>query len=75
MPLQASRDTFARASIRRAHTHANEAHTLARQALALAEDTRRRALVRPRMFVGLCALCGHACKPTARYCHEHEWAA
>lgn len=68
-------DTFARATAKRAHTTSAQALELARTALLVAEDTNQRATIRPRLFVGLCALCGEPCKHTSRYCTAHEWAA
>ena len=68
-------DGFARATAKRAHTQSTEALELARTALNLAHDTHQRAVIRPRLFVGLCALCGEPCKHSSRYCSTHEWAA
>jgi hypothetical protein len=68
-------DGFARATAKQAHTNSTQALELARTALKLAHDTNERAVIRPRLFVGLCSLCGEPCKHTARYCSSHEWAA
>jgi hypothetical protein len=68
-------DGFARATAKRAHAQSAEALALARTALHIANDTNERAIVRPRLFVGLCSLCGEPCKHSSRYCTAHEWAA
>ena len=73
--MAAAADTFARATARRAHATSAQALELAKTALAVAHDTNEHATVRPRMFRGLCALCGEQCRPRERYCHAHEWAA
>lgn len=69
-------DTFARATAKRAHHTSAQALELARTALNIAHDTtHEKAVVRPRLVVGLCALCGEPCAHTKRYCRAHEWAA
>lgn len=72
--MSTAADPFARATATRAHTAAAEALRTAKTALAIAHDTHDRAIIRPRIFAGLCALCGHPCGPRNRYCPAHTWA-
>ncbi len=70
------KDPFARATAKRAHAASTDATTIANEALEIALHVRRQnELARPPMFLGRCSLCGDPCKPRARYCAAHGWAA
>lgn len=71
-----TKDQFARATAMNANGRATDAATLANRALELALHVRKQqGEARLPMFVGRCSLCGDPCKPRARYCSAHGWAA